>query len=86
MATIHTFVADIVDRIPAMAKDSPDNNRMLLENLTREFLENAKKESHNLAVNDAAKLVRSQIELDFCGAGSVNKFDVADRILNLIKP
>jgi hypothetical protein len=38
MATIHLFVADIVDRIPAMAKDGPDNNRMLLENLTREFL------------------------------------------------
>jgi hypothetical protein len=42
MATIHTFVADIVDRIPAMAKDGPDNNRMLLENLTREFLNSIK--------------------------------------------
>jgi hypothetical protein len=40
--TIHTFVADIVDRIPAMSQDSPDNNRMLLENLTREFLNSIK--------------------------------------------
>jgi len=44
MATIHTFVADIVDRIPAMSQDSPDNNRMLLENLTLEFLEEKRQE------------------------------------------
>lgn len=37
--TVHTFAADLSDRIPEMARDGKLNNQKLIENLLKAFLE-----------------------------------------------